>query len=139
MAYILKTYIPGYRKFPQALTTIKGLGKHQSERICKMAGFAPDMRAKDLRSFHPPLLASIIRQTRLPIKAEVRRIQQLAVTRLVKARTYRGVRHLRRLPVRGQNTHANAKTQRHRPRTPLPATTTPPPDASSAANKGKRR
>ena len=103
--------IPLEKRVEVALTYIYGIGRHQSAKILKAAGVDPNLRAKDLTEDQVGKIASSIDRT-LIVEGQLRRTIQQNVQRLKDIGSYRGMRHKRGLPVRGQRTKTNAWTRK---------------------------
>lgn len=102
-------------KVDYALTRISGLGWTLSKKLVKEVGITSDKRIKDLTSEELAKLAGKIEK--LPTEGELARIVRGNIARLVAIGTYRGHRHNRNLPVRGQRTRRNARTKRGKRKT----------------------
>jgi len=103
--------IPKEKRVEIALTYVFGIGRALSNRILKMANINPDKRAKDLTEEEVARLSSII-QKDYKVEGDLRRDISANIKRLIDAGTYRGLRHRRSLPVRGQRTRTNARTRK---------------------------
>jgi len=96
-----------------ALTYIFGIGLTTSRRLLTLAQISPDIRTKDLSDAQVNRLRDIIsKQLQGKIEGDLRRQVALNIKRLMEIGTYRGLRHRRNLPVRGQRTRTNARTRR---------------------------
>ncbi len=93
------------------LTQIFGIGKSTSNEILKQAQISPDVRVKDLTSSDEAKLRDIIEKKML-VEGDLRREVSMNIRRLKDIGSYRGGRHTRKLPVRGQRTKTNARTKR---------------------------
>lgn len=102
-------------KVNYALTKIKGIGESSSEEILKNAGVDNSKRVKELSSQDLSKIASEIEKK--PIEGEVVRSVRSNIQRLQQIGSYRGIRHQRGLPSRGQRTKTNARTKRGKRRT----------------------
>ena len=109
MPYIIGTSIPEDKVLVQSVAHIYGLGLTQSKNLCKKAGFGSDSRGKDVTFLKGKILENLAEATPLPLGADLRRFQNDKIRRLCILSTYRGSRHRKGLPVRGQRTHTNAK------------------------------
>ena len=109
MPYIIGTSVPENKILVQSLTHIYGLGLSQSKNLCKKAGFGSDSRGKHVTYLKGKVLENLAEATPLPLGADLRRFQNDKIRRLCVLSTYRGSRHRKGLPVRGQRTHTNAK------------------------------
>jgi small subunit ribosomal protein S13 len=110
MARIEGIDLPRNKRVVIALTYIYGVGRSTSEQILSDAGVSPDTRVQDLTEDEIQRLREII--TPIPTEGDLRRQVQLNVKRLSEIGSYRGLRHRRNLPVRGQRTRTNARTKR---------------------------
>ena len=103
--------IPKEKRIEIALTYIYGIGKTLSGRILKATGIDPNKRAKDLSEEEISRLAAVI-QKGYKIEGELRREVSQNIKHLINIGTYRGLRHRKGLPVRGQRTSTNARTRK---------------------------
>lgn len=111
MPRIVGVDLPKEKRIEIALTSIHGIGVASSNRILKVADVSPDTRAKDLTEEEVSRLTSII-QKEHKIEGDLRRDVSSNIKRLIDIGTYRGIRHRRGLPVRGQRTKTNARTRK---------------------------
>jgi small subunit ribosomal protein S13 len=111
MPRILGVDIPKEKRIEIALTYLYGVGKALSNKILKEANVSPDMRAKDLTDEEISRITSII-QKEYKVEGDLKREISQNVKRLMDIGSYRGVRHKRGLPVRGQRTRTNARTRK---------------------------
>nr|YP_009327115.1 ribosomal protein S13 [Pleurocladia lacustris]ANS57834.1 ribosomal protein S13 [Pleurocladia lacustris]ANS57876.1 ribosomal protein S13 [Pleurocladia lacustris] len=109
MPYIIGTSIPEEKVLVQSMCDIYGLGLSQSKNLCKKAGFGSDARGSDVTFLKGKVLENFAEATLLPFGADLRRFQNDRIYHLCNISTYRGSRHRKGLPVRGQRTHTNAK------------------------------
>jgi len=116
MARIAGVELPSQKRVEIGLTYIYGIGRSSSNDILHEAGVNPDTRVKDLTESEINLIQTII-QRNFRVEGELRRIVQGNIRRLVDIGSYRGLRHRRGLPVRGQRTRTNARTKRGRRKT----------------------
>jgi small subunit ribosomal protein S13 len=113
VARIAGVDIPREKRVEIALTYIFGIGLTTSRRILTLAQLSPDIRTKDLSDAQVNRLRDIIsKQLQGRIEGDLRRQIALNIKRLMEIGTYRGLRHRRNLPVRGQRTRTNARTRR---------------------------
>ncbi len=103
--------IPKEKKIFVSLGYIYGLGRSNSKRILKQAGISFDVRAKDLTEEEVSRITTII-QKEYRVEGALRRELGANIKRLMDIQSYRGVRHKRGLPVRGQRTRTNARTRK---------------------------
>ena len=113
MARIAGVDIPRDKRVEISLTYIFGIGLTTSKRILQLAQVDPDVRVKDLSDAQVGKLRDIIsKQLQGRVEGDLRRQIALNIKRLMEIGTYRGLRHRRGLPVRGQRTRTNARTRR---------------------------
>lgn len=110
MARIAGVDLPRNKRVVVALTYIYGIGEPTAKKICKDAGISEDVRTNDLTPEDQEKLRSEVDKYR--VEGDLRREVSLNIKRLVEIGSYRGIRHRRGLPVRGQNTKNNARTVR---------------------------
>ena len=109
MARIAGVDLPREKRVEIGLTYIYGIGRASSNRILAEAGVNPDTRVKDLTDDEVKKLASVIADTQV-VEGDLRREIAMNIKRLQEIGCYRGIRHRRSLPVRGQKTKTNART-----------------------------
>lgn len=112
MARILGIEIPGEKRIEIALRYIYGIGPVNSKKILSAAGISSDIRAKDLTEQQLSQIVHSIQSGKYVIEGDLRREIGLNLKRLQGIKSYRGIRHLRGLPVRGQRTSTNARTRK---------------------------
>ena len=113
MARIAGVDVPREKRIEVALTYIYGIGPTTARRLLQLAGVSPDVRTKDLSDTQVSKLRDIIaKQLQGRVEGDLRRQIALNIKRLMEIGTYRGLRHRRGLPVRGQRTRTNARTRR---------------------------
>ncbi|MFN0067328.1 MAG: 30S ribosomal protein S13 [Limisphaerales bacterium] len=112
MPRIIGVDIPGEKRIDIALRYVYGLGPANSRVILAKAGIDPAIRAKDLSEQQISHIVGAIQQAGYVIEGDLRREIGLNLKRLQGIKCYRGVRHLRGLPVRGQRTQTNARTRK---------------------------
>lgn len=111
MARIAGIDLPREKRIEIALTYIYGIGLHTSQTLLERTGVSPDRRVRDMTDDEVNRLRELIdREVR--VEGDLRREIQLNIKRLMDIGCYRGVRHRRGLPVRGQRTKTNARTRR---------------------------
>jgi small subunit ribosomal protein S13 len=108
---IIGVDIPKEKRIEISLMYIYGIGRSLSNKILKVANINPDKRAKDLTEEEVARLSSII-QKDYRVEGDLRRDISANIKRLIDIGTYRGLRHRRGLPVRGQRTKTNARTRK---------------------------
>lgn len=111
MARIAGVDLPRDKRAEVALTYIYGIGRTTSNKILQMTGIDPDRRIKDLSEEEVIRLRDAIDKN-LKVEGDLRRELALNIKRLVEIGSYRGYRHRRGLPVRGQRTKTNARTRK---------------------------
>jgi len=116
MARIAGVELPSQKRVEIGLTYIYGIGRSSSNQILQEAGVNPDTRVKDLTEGEISTIQAII-QRNFRVEGELRRIVQGNIKRLIDIKSYRGIRHRRGLPVRGQRTRTNARTKRGKRKT----------------------
>ncbi len=111
MARIAGVNIPANKRLVISLTYIYGIGLPSAQKICKDAGISESKRVKDLVDQELITLRSLIEKS-YQVEGDLRREVSLNIKKKKDMRSYEGLRHIRRLPVRGQNTHSNARTRK---------------------------
>ena len=111
MPRIVGVDIPKEKRIEIALMYTHGIGRTSANKILKKVGISPDVRAKNLTEDDISKLSTII-QREYRIEGDLRRAVAANIKRLMDAGTYRGYRHRRSLPVRGQRTRTNARTRK---------------------------
>nr|YP_448656.1 ribosomal protein S13 [Desmarestia viridis]AAS79042.1 ribosomal protein S13 [Desmarestia viridis] len=109
MPFIIGTSIPEDKVLVQSVAHIYGIGLSQSKILCKKAGFGSDSRGRNVTFSKGKNLENLAEAIPLPLGPDLRRFQNDKIRRLCLISTYRGSRHRKGLPVRGQRTHTNAK------------------------------
>ncbi len=117
MPRILGVDIPGHKKLPYALRYMYGIGPTRADSIVKASGLDPDMKAKDLSETDINHLMEVISEKQYRIEGDLRREISSDLKRLQAINCYRGLRHRRGLPVRGQRTQCNARTRKGKRKT----------------------
>lgn len=116
MARIAGVDLPRDKRVEIGLTYIYGIGRATSNIILEKAGVNPDTRVKDLTEEEAGRIRKIIDEEYL-VEGDLRRDVSLNIKRLMEIGSYRGIRHRRGLPVRGQSTKTNARTRKGPKRT----------------------
>ena len=111
MARIADVDIPNNKRVEIALTYIYGIGRKSSNNILAKTGIDPDKRAKDLTEDEVAKLRDEIENS-YTVEGDLRRDVALNIKRMVEINCYRGIRHRKGLPVRGQRTKTNARTRK---------------------------
>lgn len=116
MARLSGVDIPNQKRIEVALTYIYGIGLTSAKKILASTGINPDTRAKDLTDDDIAKLRDEI-ENNYTVEGELRRETAMNIKRLVEVNCYRGIRHRKGLPVRGQRTKTNARTRKGPSRT----------------------
>ena len=116
MARIAGVDLPRDKRVEIGLTYIYGIGRASSNRILAQAGVNPDTRVRDLTDEEVKKIAGVIDETQT-VEGDLRRQVAMDIKRLQEIGCYRGIRHRKGLPVRGQNTKTNARTRKGPKRT----------------------
>lgn len=116
MPRIIGVDVPNDKPTWISLTYIYGIGRTQSKKICEACSIEPGMRAKNLSEEELSRIASHIEKTYV-VEGQLRRQETQNISRLKDIRCYRGLRHIRGLPVRGQRTRTNARTRKGKKKT----------------------
>ena len=111
MARIAGVDLPNEKRIEVALTYIYGIGNTTARKILAQTGVSPDTRVKNLSDEDTGKLRSII-ERELKVEGALRSEMAMNIKRLMDIGAYRGLRHRRGLPVRGQRTHTNARTRK---------------------------
>ncbi len=111
MARIAGVDLPRDKRVEIGLTYIYGIGRSSSNRILKEAGVDPDVRVRDLTDDDVRKISQVIEETQT-VEGDLRREVSLNIKRLQEIGCYRGIRHRKGLPVRGQKTKTNARTRK---------------------------
>lgn len=115
MARIAGVDIPNNKRVVVSLTYIYGIGLSLSKEILKNVGISEDVRVKDLTDDELGKIRTEI--SNYTVEGDLRRDVNLNIKRLMEIGSYRGIRHRKQLPVRGQNTRNNARTRKGRGKT----------------------
>jgi small subunit ribosomal protein S13 len=111
MARIAGIDLPRNKRVEIGLTYIYGIGRTSSNEILARAGLNPDKRVKELTEIEVSRVREVIERDYV-VEGDLRREVQMNIKRLIEIGSYRGLRHRRNLPVRGQRTRTNARTKR---------------------------
>jgi small subunit ribosomal protein S13 len=127
MPRILGVDVPNEKRIDISLRYLYGVGPHRARVICQETGVKPETRARDLKDEEVARISSFIEKNYNdetqkdgrsgPVEGALRRRVQQNVTRLKKIGAYRGLRHIKGLPVRGQRTRTNARTRKGKKKT----------------------
>ena len=112
MARIIGVEIPGEKRIDIALRYVYGIGPTNANEVLSRANINPSIRAKDLTEQQLSQIVHAIQEGKYVIEGDLRRELGLNLKRLQAIKCYRGIRHLRGLPVRGQRTSTNARTRK---------------------------
>jgi small subunit ribosomal protein S13 len=116
MARIAGINIPPHKHAEIALTAIYGIGRTTARKICADSGIEPHAKIKDLSEAEIEMVRNQV--ARYTIEGDLRRTVSMNIKRLMDLGSYRGIRHRRGLPLRGQRTRTNARTRKG-PRRPI--------------------
>lgn len=116
MARIAGINIPAQKHTVIALTSIYGIGNSSARNICSSAGVAPEIKVRDLTEDQVEALRAEVSKS--TVEGDLRRDVSMNIKRLMDLGCYRGLRHRRGLPLRGQRTKTNARTRKG-PRKPI--------------------
>ncbi|MCC8418897.1 MAG: 30S ribosomal protein S13 [Rickettsia endosymbiont of Glossina mortisans submortisans] len=111
MARIASVNIPDNKRLVVSLTYIYGLGPTMASEICNKAKISKDKKVKELMDQELISLRNII-ESEYKVEGDLRQEVTLNIKKKKDIRCYQGLRHIRKLPVRGQNTHSNARTRK---------------------------
>jgi small subunit ribosomal protein S13 len=111
MARVAGVDLPPNKRAEIGLTYIYGIGRSRSSSVLKEAGVSVDTRVRDLSEDELSRIRAIL-ETQGEIEGDLRKRVQMDIKRLMDIGCYRGLRHRRSLPVRGQRTHTNARTRK---------------------------
>ncbi len=111
MARIAGVDLPRTKRIEVGLTYIYGVGRGRSMSILMRAGVSPDKRVKDLTDEEVAKIRQILEEEG-GVEGDLRKDVAINIRRLIEIGSYRGMRHRRNLPVRGQRTHTNARTRK---------------------------
>ncbi|MFH1295525.1 MAG: 30S ribosomal protein S13 [bacterium] len=117
MARVAGVDIPNSKRLEAGLCYIYGIGPAKSKLIVEQAGMNPDTRISELTEADLAKIRNAMTELKLPVEGELRRVVSQNVRRLQEIKSYRGERHKRGLPVRGQRTRTNARTRKGKKKT----------------------
>ena len=112
MARIAGVDLPREKRVEIGLTYVFGIGRKTSNEILAKTGINPDTRVKDLTEEEVDVIRKYIDENHIMVEGDLRRERNQNVKRLMDIGCYRGLRHRKGLPVRGQRTHTNARTRK---------------------------
>ena len=110
MARIAGVDLPREKRIEIGLTYVYGIGLSTSQKILKATGINPDTRVKDLAEEDATKIREYIDKNQIVVEGDLKRNIAMDIKRLEEIGCYRGIRHRKHLPVRGQQTHCNAHT-----------------------------
>ena len=117
MARIAGVDLPREKRIEIGLTYVYGIGRATSNKILSEAGVNPDTRVRDITDDEVKKITEVIEKLGVTVEGDLRREVALNIKRLQEIGCYRGIRHRKGLPVRGQNTKNNARTRKGPKRT----------------------
>jgi small subunit ribosomal protein S13 len=110
MLYLLETNLPDQKSIFFALTKVHGIGKETAFLICKKLGFSINLKVKNLSQEQISELLQLVDSLELSLNNELKKLKSMTLKKLINIKSYRGLRRVKGLPVRGQRTHTNAKS-----------------------------
>ena len=110
MIYIFETKLVETKSVFYSLNSIYGIGKKKAKQLCNKLGFSINLKVKQLSKEQIKDLIRIIDTSNLIINNDLKKMTSLIIKKLVNLKSYRGLRKIKGLPVRGQRTHTNAQT-----------------------------
>ena len=116
MARIAGINIPDHKHAVIALTAIYGIGRQTASEICVKVGILPSVKIKELNEEQLEAIRNVV--SKMTVEGDLRREVSMNIKRLMDLGCYRGIRHRRGLPLRGQRTRTNARTRKG-PRKPI--------------------
>jgi small subunit ribosomal protein S13 len=116
MARIAGINVPDHKHAVIALTAIYGIGRQTASEICVKVGITPSIKIKELTEEQLEAIRNVV--SRMTVEGDLRREVSMNIKRLMDLGCYRGIRHRRGLPLRGQRTRTNARTRKG-PRKPI--------------------
>ena len=111
MARIAGVNIPNQKRVPIGLTYSHGIGRTKAQQICEKVGIPPDRRVHEMTDDEVLRVRELIDREYM-VEGDLRRNVAMNIKRLMDLGSYRGLRHRKSLPVRGQRTHTNARTRK---------------------------
>lgn len=118
MARVVGVDLPRHKRVEVGVQAIYGIGPTRAKELLSEAGVNPDTRVKDLTDEEVSRVSSVV-QAKYKVEGDLRRDVVANIKRLMDINSYRGLRHKRGLPVRGQRTHTNARTRKGPRRTTI--------------------
>ena len=117
MARLVGADIPNQKRLEASLCYIHGVGLTTSKKIIKKSQMSPDVRVSELTEADLAKIRNAIADLKIPVEGELRRVVGQNIRRLQEIKSYRGDRHKRGLPVRGQRTRTNARIRKGKKKT----------------------
>ena len=114
MAYIFETQLHKRNSLKYSLIDIYGINLFWATNFCKQLGFSDNLKVSDLSDDQIKSLVKLIESSSVLVNDDLKNLNREIKTNLIQIKSYRGLRSLMRLPVRGQRTHTNAKTCKKR-------------------------
>ena len=114
MVYLFESELSENKSVFLSLMHIYGLGKFNSLLICKRLGFSINLKVKTLSKEQTNKLIKTIKHLNIDLASDLKKLKILSAKKLISIKSYKGLRKIRGLPIRGQRTHTNAKTSRKR-------------------------
>jgi small subunit ribosomal protein S13 len=112
MARVAGIDLPKEKRIEIALTYVYGIGTALSKRVLAKAGVNPDLRVKNMKDDDAARIQNVINSENLKVEGDLRREISMNIKRLIDIGSYRGSRHRKGLPARGQRTKTNARTRK---------------------------
>lgn len=109
--------LPNEKRIEASLQYIYGIGPTTAKKLCKNTKLDPSKRAKDLTEAEIAAIRNAIAELQIPVEGELKRIVTQNIRRLQDIQSYRGTRHKKGLPTRGQRTRTNARTKKGKKKT----------------------
>lgn len=114
MVYIFESELSKNKSVFFSLISIYGLNQFNAVLICKLVGFSGNLKIQNLSKKQLNKLIKIIESLNLKLANDLKKLKYLSTKKLIYIKSYRGIRKIKGLPIRGQRTHTNAKTSRKR-------------------------
>ena len=112
MVFLLDTELPHNKNVLIALTTIYGIGRTKSSSICRKAGITSSMKVAELTQEHVEKITDIVKNSGIVINFDLKKYRETNLKNLVSIKSYKGLRRINGLPIRGQRTRSNANTSK---------------------------
>jgi len=135
MSRILGVDLPKEKRIEIALTYLYGIGRTLSNRVLAAANINPDKHAKELTEEEISRITSTIQKLGIKVEGDLRREHSQNIKRLIDIGCWRGLRHRKGLPVRGQRTRTNARTRKGPRKTWIAVVKKPEPSKSSSSSQ----